>query len=228
MFTDYCRPSIRLAALMGIRVIHVMTHDSIGLGEDGPTHQPVEHLAALRAIPNLLVFRPADAVETAECWELALAQKHRPSILALTRQGLPTLRTTHTDENLSARGGYELVPADGKAQITFLATGSEVEIAVKARELLAQKGVAARVVSLPSWELFEEQPATYRDAVLGPDTVKVAIEAASPFGWTRYLGPNGKFVGMHGFGASAPAKDLYKHFRITADAAADAALAALK
>jgi transketolase len=228
VFTDYCRPSIRLAALMGIRVIHVMTHDSIGLGEDGPTHQPVEHLAALRAIPNLLVFRPADAVETAECWELALAQKHRPSILALTRQGLPTLRTTHTDENLSARGGYELVPADGKAQITFLATGSEVEIAVKARELLAQKGVAARVVSLPSWELFEEQPATYRDAVLGPDTIKIAIEAASPFGWSRYLGPNGKFVGMHGFGASAPAKDLYKHFHITADAAADAALAALK
>jgi transketolase len=228
VFTDYCRPSIRLAALMGIRVIHVMTHDSIGLGEDGPTHQPVEHLAALRAIPNLLVFRPADAVETAECWELALAQKHRPSILALTRQGLPTLRTTHSDENLSARGGYELVSAEGLARITFLATGSEVEIAVKAREILAQQGVAARVVSLPSWELFEEQPETYRDAVLGPDTIKIAIEAASPFGWSRYLGPNGKFVGMHGFGASAPAKDLYKHFHITADAAADAALAALK
>jgi transketolase len=228
VFTDYCRPSIRLAALMGIRVIHVMTHDSIGLGEDGPTHQPVEHLAALRAIPNLLVFRPADAVETAECWELALAQKHRPSILALTRQGLPTLRTTHSDENLSARGGYELVSAEGLARITFLATGSEVEIAVKAREILARQGVAARVVSLPSWELFEEQPETYRDAVLGPDTVKIAIEAASPFGWSRYLGPNGKFVGMHGFGASAPAKDLYKHFHITADAAADAALAALK
>jgi transketolase len=228
VFTDYCRPSIRLAALMGIRVIHVMTHDSIGLGEDGPTHQPVEHLAALRAIPNLLVFRPADAVETAECWELALAQKHRPSILALTRQGLPTLRTTHSDENLSARGGYELVSAEGLARITFLATGSEVEIAVKAREILARQGVAARVVSLPSWELFEEQPETYRDAVLGPDTIKIAIEAASPFGWSRYLGPNGKFVGMHGFGASAPAKDLYKHFHITADAAADAALAALK
>jgi len=228
VFTDYCRPSIRLAALMGLRVIHVMTHDSIGLGEDGPTHQPVEHLAALRAIPNLLVLRPADAVETAECWELALAQKHRPSILALTRQGLPTLRTTHSDENLSERGGYELVSASGKAQITFLATGSEVEIAVKARELLSQQGVAARVVSLPSWELFEEQPETYRDAVLGPDTIKIAIEAASSFGWSRYLGTKGKFVGMHGFGASAPAKDLYKHFGITAEAAADAALAALK
>jgi transketolase len=227
VFADYCRPSIRLAALMGIRVIHVMTHDSIGLGEDGPTHQPVEHLAALRAIPNLIVFRPADAVETAECWELALAQKHRPSILALTRQGLPTLRMTHTDENLSARGGYELVSAEGEAQITFLATGSEVEIAVKARELLTQKGVVSRVVSLPSWELFEEQPATYRDAVLGPDTIKIAIEAASPFGWSRYLGPNGKFIGMHGFGASAPAKDLYKHFHITAEAAAEAALSAL-
>jgi transketolase len=138
------------------------------------------------------------------------------------------LRTAHTDENFSARGGYELVSAAGKAQITFLATGSEVEIAVKARELLAQRGVAARVVSLPSWELFEEQPATYRDAVLGPDTIKIAVEAASAFGWSRYLGPNGKFVGMHSFGASAPAKDLYKHFHITADAAADAALAALK
>jgi transketolase len=228
VFTDYCRPSIRLAALMGIRVIHVMTHDSIGLGEDGPTHQPVEHLAALRAIPNLLVFRPADAVETAECWELALAQKTRPSVLALTRQGLPTLRTTHTEENLSARGGYELVPADDKARITFLATGSEVEIAVKAREILAQRNVAARVVSLPSWELFEEQPATYRDAVLGPGTIKIAIEAASSFGWSRYLGSNGKFIGMHGFGASAPAKDLYKHFGITAEAAAEAALSALK
>jgi transketolase len=228
VFTDYCRPSIRLAALMGIRVIHVMTHDSIGLGEDGPTHQPVEHLAALRAIPNLLVLRPADAVETAECWQIALAQKHRPSILALTRQALPTLRTTHSDENLSARGAYELVPASGKVRITFLATGSEVEIAVKAREILAQHGVAARIVSLPSWELFEEQPATYRDAVLGPDTIKIAIEAASSFGWARYLGTNGKFIGMHGFGASASAKDLYKHFGITAEAAADAALAALR
>jgi transketolase len=213
---------------MGIRVIHVMTHDSIGLGEDGPTHQPVEHLAALRAIPNLLVLRPADAVETAECWQIALAQKHRPSILALTRQALPTLRTTHSDENLSARGAYELVPASGKVRITFLATGSEVEIAVKAREILAQHGVAARIVSLPSWELFEEQPATYRDAVLGPDTIKIAIEAASSFGWARYLGTNGKFIGMHGFGASASAKDLYKHFGITAEAAADAALAALR
>ncbi len=228
IFSDYCRPSIRLAALIGVRVIHVMTHDSIGLGEDGPTHQPVEQLAALRAIPNLLVLRPADAVETAECWEIALAQKARPSVLALTRQALPTMRTTHSDENHSARGAYEAAPASGKAMVTFLATGSEVEIALRARELLAQDGVAARIVSMPSWELFEEQPATYRDAVLGPDTIKVAIEAAAPFGWARYLGPSGKFVGMHGFGASAPYKDLYKHFGITAEAAADAGRAALK
>jgi transketolase len=227
VFSDYCRPSIRLAALMGIRVIHVMTHDSIGLGEDGPTHQPIEHLASLRAMPNLLVLRPADAVETAECWELALTQKSRPSVFALTRQALPTLRTEHTDDNMSARGAYELAPAETDAKVTLLATGSEVEIAVAARQLLMARGIGARVVSMPCWELFEEQPATYRDAILGPGTVKIAIEAAVEFGWSRYLGPSGRFVGMHSFGASAPAKDLYKHFGITAEAAADAALAAL-
>jgi transketolase len=227
VFSDYCRPSIRLAALMGIRVIVVGTHDSIGLGEDGPTHQPVEHLASLRAIPNLLVFRPCDSVETAECWEIALAQKSRPSIFALTRQNLPTLRTTHTDENLCLRGAYELLPAEGAAKVTLFATGSEVEIAVNARKLLADKGVGARVVSMPSWALFEEQPETYRDAVLGPGTAKVAIEAAVEFGWSRWIGAAGKFIGMHSFGASAPYKDLYKHFGITAEAAADAALAAL-
>ena len=227
IFSDYCRPSIRLAALMGQRVIHVMTHDSIGLGEDVPTHQPVEHLAALRAIPNLLVFRPADAVETAECWELALMQKNRPSILALTRQGLATLRSGDNKENLSAKGAYVLAD-EANARVTFLATGSEVEIALKARELLKAKGVAARVVTMPCWELFEEQPETYRDKVLGSSTVRVAIEAAAPMGWERYTGPNGGFIGMHGFGASAPAKDLYKHFGITAEAAAEAALAAIK
>ena len=227
VFSDYARPAIRLAALMGVRAIHVLTHDSIGLGEDGPTHQPVEHLAALRAIPGLTVFRPADAVETAECWDLALGAKG-PSALALTRQNLPTLRTAHTDENLSAKGAYELAAADGAAKVTILATGSEVEIALAARDLLQTKGIGARVVSMPSWELFELQPASYRTAVLGPGTVKVAIEAAIEMGWERYIGEKGRFVGMHGFGASAPAKDLYKHFGITAAAAADAAMAALK
>ncbi len=226
VFSDYARPAIRLAALMGAHVVHVLTHDSIGLGEDGPTHQPVEHLAALRAIPGLLVFRPADAVETAECWEIALNTK-QPSALALTRQNLPTLRTTHTDDNLCAKGGYELAASDGKAAVTILATGSEVEIAIAARDLLQAKGTPTRVVTLPCWELFDAQPADYREKVLGPDTVRVGVEAAIPMGWDRYLGAHGRFVGMHGFGASAPAKDLYKHFGITADAVAEAAMAAL-
>ena len=227
IFSDYCRPAIRLAAIMGQRVIHVMTHDSIGLGEDGPTHQPVEQLASLRAMPNLLVFRPADAVETAECWELALAQKNRPSILALTRQNVPTVRTGHSSENLSACGAYVLAE-EANARVTFHATGSEVEIALKARELLKAKGILSRVVSMPCWELFEEQPETYRDRVLGHGTIKVAIEAAAPFGWERYTGPAGCFIGMHGFGASAPYKDLYKHFGIDPEAAAEAALVAIQ
>jgi transketolase len=227
VFSDYARPAIRLAALMGLRVIHVMTHDSIGLGEDGPTHQPVEHLAALRAIPDLLVFRPADAVETAECWALALAETGRPSVIALSRQNLATLRTEHTDANLARTGAYELAPAVGTAQVTFLATGSEVELALAARDLLAKDGIAARVVSMPCWELFEEQPAAWRAAMLGPGTVRIGIEAAASFGWDRYIGPEGSFVGMHGFGASAPAKILYQQFGITAEAAAQAARAAL-
>ena len=228
VFSDYSRPSIRLGALMGQHVIHVMTHDSIGLGEDGPTHQPIEHLAALRAIPNLLVLRPADAVETAECWDIALRQKSRPSVLVLSRQNLATLRTEHRDENLSARGAYCIVESQGTAQVTLLATGSEVEIAVKARELLAAQGVAARVVSMPSRELFEEQGEEYVQVTLGPGTVRVAIEAAGPMGWERYTGPDGAFIGMRGFGASAPYKELYKHFGITAEAAAEAALKRLK
>ena len=228
VFSDYSRPSIRLAALMGLQVIHVMTHDSIGLGEDGPTHQPIEHLAALRAIPNLLVLRPADAVETAECWELALRETKRPSLLALSRQALPALRVESSRENLAARGAYCLRESQGPAQVTFLSTGSEVEIAVKARELLSAQGVAARVVSMPSWELFEEQGEDYVVSTLGPDTVKIAIEAASPMGWERYIGRDGAFIGMKGFGASAPYKELYKHFGITAEAAADAALQRLK
>jgi len=233
VFTDYCRPAIRLSALMQQRVIYVMTHDSIGLGEDGPTHQPVEHLASLRAIPNLQVFRPADATETLECWALALASQNAPSILSLSRQNLPSLRKEYTKENLCARGGYVLSPsssgltrgsrADGdpsvkpKDDVTLIATGSEVMIAIEAQKLLANKGIAARVVSLPCWELFELQPQSYRDEVLGKNTLKVAIEAAGGFGWERYIGTDGIFIGMHSFGASAPAKDLYKHFGITAE-----------
>ncbi|HEX4861087.1 MAG TPA: transketolase [Rhizomicrobium sp.] len=226
-FSDYCRPSIRLAALMGIRVVYVMTHDSIGLGEDGPTHQPVEHFAALRAIPNLLVFRPADGVETAEAWGIALANEKRPSLLMLSRQSLSTVRTMHTDDNLTAKGAYELVGAEN-AKVTLLATGSEVEMAVKAREMLGQEGIAARIVSMPCWDLFEEQPATYRDSVLGQGTVKVAVEAGVRLGWDRYIGPKGGFVGMHSFGASGPYKDVYRHFGITPEAVVGAAKDALK
>jgi transketolase len=222
VFSDYCRPSIRLAALMGIRVVYVMTHDSIGVGEDGPTHQPVEQLAAMRAMPNILVMRPGDAVETAECWQIALAHTKGPSLLALTRQNLATARLTHTDENLSAKGAYEIAGAPG-AKVTFLATGSEVEIAMKACEMLKAEGTPSRVVSMPCWSLFEEQTAAYRDSVLGPGTVKVAIEAAAQLGWDRYIGPNGAFVGMHSFGASGPVKDVYKHFGITPEAAVEAA-----
>jgi transketolase len=228
VFSDYCRPSIRLAALMGQRVIHVMTHDSIGLGEDGPTHQPIEHLAALRAIPNLLVMRPADAIETAECWELALKQKSRPTVLALSRQNLAPVRGENGKENLCARGAYVLRESEGQAQVTLIATGSEIEIAVKARELLAAERVAARVVSMPCSALFDEQEGVYRRQVLPPDTLKIAVEAAGPMGWDRYIGPDGIFIGMHGFGASAPYKELYKHFGITAEAVVGAALARLK
>jgi transketolase len=227
VFTDYCRPSIRLSALMGKRVIYVMTHDSIGLGEDGPTHQPIEHLAALRAIPNLSVFRPADAVETAECWALALEQADRPSVIALTRQGVPALRTEDAAENLSARGAYVLSPAKGRRAATLLATGSEVQVALAAQTLLAAEGVSAAVVSMPSWDRFEAQPVSYRDAVLAPGTPKIAIEAASPFGWERYIGPEGAFIGMTGFGASAPADALFKHFHITAEAVVAAVKARL-
>ncbi|MDH3738087.1 MAG: transketolase [Alphaproteobacteria bacterium] len=221
-FTDYCRPSIRLAALMGLRVIYVMTHDSIGLGEDGPTHQAVEHIASLRAIPNLNVFRPADAVETAECWQLAIEAKSTPSVLALTRQGLPTVRTEHTDENLSARGAYVIADADGDRQATILATGSEVEIALAARALLQADGIATAVVTLPCWELFDQQPAAYQAQVLGGSGVRVAVEAAASFGWSRYGVDEANVVGMRGFGASAPAAQLYTHFGITPEAVADA------
>jgi transketolase len=227
VFTDYCRPSIRLSALMGQRVIYVMTHDSIGLGEDGPTHQPVEHLAALRAIPNLLVMRPCDVVETAECWAIAVADSDRPSILALTRQGLPTLRTTHTDENLCLKGGYVLAEASGDRQATLIATGSEVSLAVEARAKLEADGISTAVISLPCWELFDAQSEEYRKRVLGSSSARVAIEAAGTFGWERYVGESGCVIGMKSFGASAPAPALYEHFGITADAAVNAVKARL-
>jgi transketolase len=228
VFSDYCRPAIRLAALMEQRVIHVLTHDSIGLGEDGPTHQPIEHLAALRAIPNLLVFRPCDTVETAECWELALAARTSPSVLALTRQNLPQLRTGFTAENRCAAGAYELLPAEsGKAQVSLFATGSEVAIAVEARKLLAARGVAVRVVSVPCFELLESASAQARAGVIGDAPVRVGVEAAIRQGWDAIIGSDGAFVGMTGFGASAPAKDLYKHFGITPERIAEAALTKL-
>lgn len=224
VFTDYARPAMRLAALMGNGVVYVMTHDSIGLGEDGPTHQPVEHLAALRAIPNMRVFRPCDSIEVAECWELALNRIDGPTVLALTRQNLPQLRTTVPNENPCAAGAYELVPAEGEARATLFASGSEVEIAVAAQKQLAERGIPSRVVSVPSLELLLAQPEAKRTAIIGNAPVKVAIEAAVRWGWDAVIGQDGEFVGMHSFGASAPAKDLYKHFGITAEAAVNAVL----
>jgi len=222
VFTDYARGAIRLSALMGIRVIYVMTHDSIGLGEDGPTHQPVEHLAALRAIPNMHVLRPADAIETAECWQIALETRKGPTILALTRQNLPTIRHAG-DGNLCAKGAY-ILAGEAANPIRLIASGSEVQLALGARDLLAKEGLAAAVVSMPSWELFAAQGDAYRNEVMGGDgTVRVACEAAGGFGWERWLGAKGAFVGMTGFGASAKAADLYKHFGITAEAIAAAA-----
>jgi transketolase len=223
VFTDYCRPSIRLSALMGQRVIYVMTHDSIGLGEDGPTHQPVEHLASLRAMPDLHVFRPADPVETAECWELALAASRTPSVLALTRQAVPLLRTEAADENRSSKGAYVLAEAEGgERNVTIVATGSEVGLAVEARALLAKDGFRAAVVSMPCWELFAAQPVAYREMVLG-SAPRIGVEAGAAFGWERWLGDGGAFIGMDGFGASAPAAKLYEHFGITPSKVAEIA-----
>ena len=216
VFTDYMRPAIRLAALMRQRVIHVLTHDSIGLGEDGPTHQPVEHLASLRAMPNVHVFRPADALETAECWELAVRRADGPSLLVLTRQALPAMRFDAA-ENRTARGGYVLAEAEGPRRATLIATGSEVAIAMDARTALAAEGISVAVVSLPCWELFAQQDDAYRASVLGT-APRVGIEAAVEFGWERWLGPDGIFIGMHGFGASAPFEQLYKEFGITPEA----------
>ncbi len=224
VFTDYMRASMRLSALMEIPVIYVLTHDSIGLGEDGPTHQPVETLAMLRATPNFKVFRPCDGVEAAECWQLALENKDGPSGMALSRQGVPTLRTTHTDENLSKRGAYVLQEAEAsERQVTILATGSEVQIAVAARDELEGQGIGAAVVSMPCWELFDQQDAAYRASVIPSGTATVAVEAAVRFGWDKYIGPDGGFVGMEGFGGSAPAGELFDKFGITTDAVVSAA-----
>ncbi|MEQ8192886.1 MAG: transketolase, partial [Rhodospirillales bacterium] len=219
VFADYMKGAMRLSALMEQRVVYVLTHDSIGLGEDGPTHQPVETLASLRALPNFKVFRPADQIETAECWALALTNSAGPSGMVLTRQGVPLLREVHTNDNPCARGGYVLAEAEGgDRKVTLFGTGSEVQLAVAARAQLQQEGIPTAVVSMPCWKLFDEQDPAYRDMVLGPGTVRVAVEAAVSFGWERYIGSDGGFVGMTGFGASAPAPKLYEHFGITADA----------
>jgi transketolase len=223
VFTDYCRPSIRLSALMQTRAIYVMTHDSIGLGEDGPTHQPVEHVAALRVIPNLAVYRPCDAVETAECWQLALKDATRPSVLALTRQKLKPARIAYSAENLCAKGAYEIASSDKKTDVVIFASGSEVEIAIAAKAKLDAAGKPTRVVSVPSMENFAAQDKAYQAKVLGTEKHRIAIEAGVRTGWDRFIGIDGTFIGMTGFGASAPAEQLYEHFGITADAAVKAA-----
>jgi transketolase len=224
-FADYERPAMRMAALMGLPVTFVFSHDSIGIGSNGPTHQPVEALASLRALPNMLVMRPADVVEAAECWAIALEHKSGPVSLVFARQVLPRLRDEGSDDNLSRRGAYLLADAQGGARrvVTLLATGSEVAIALHARRTLQAEGVPTAVVSMPCWELFDQQDAAYRHAVLGLGSVRVAVEAALRFGWDRYLGERGAFVGMPGFGASAPAETLYRHFGITAEAVVAAA-----
>jgi len=227
IFSDYCRPAIRMAALMGIRVIHVMTHDSIGLGEDGPTHQPVEQLAALRAMPNLLVFRPADTMETAECWQLAMETTKTPSVLALTRQGLPAVRLEYSEENACAKGAYELAGTSDDAKVSLFASGSEIEIALAAQSLLEEENIPTRVISVPCFELFNAQSREYQKAVIGQAPARVAIEAAVKQGWERFIGEEGAFIGMNGFGASAPVDELYKHFGITAEAVVAAAKAQL-
>jgi transketolase len=227
VFSDYCRPAIRLGAIMGQRVIHVMTHDSIGVGEDGPTHEPIEHLAALRAIPNVLVFRPCDAVETIECWQLAL-EARAPSVIALTRQNLPQLRRDLWNDNRCREGAYELLSAgNGRAHVSLFASGSEVAVAVAARDLLIKRGCSARVVSVPCFELFLAAPEHVRQSIVGEAPLRIAVEAAVRQGWDRIIGSEGHFVGMSGFGASAPYKDLYRRFGITAQAVAEVALAKL-
>jgi transketolase len=223
-FTDYARGAMRLSALMGVPTVYVMTHDSIGLGEDGPTHQPVEHLAISRATPNTLVFRPADVTETAEAWEVALSQPRTPTVMALSRQGVPAVRTEYRSANLCARGAYVLVEATGKRQAILMATGTEVSLAMQAHEILEAQGIGTRVVSMPCMELFAQQNDAYRKRILPSGPVRVAVEAAVRMGWDQWLlGERGReakagFIGMTGFGASAPADRLYKEFGITAEA----------
>jgi transketolase len=226
VFSDYCRPAIRLSALQGVRVVYVMTHDSIGLGEDGPTHQPVEHVMSLRMIPSLAVYRPADVVETAECWALSLERRDGPSLLALTRQNLPQLRLERS-ENLSARGAYRLRAASAARRVVLIATGSEVELAVKTAEALEGQGIGADVVSMPCWSLFDAQDSGYRADILPEGVLRVSIEAGTTLGWERYTGPAGLRIGLDRFGASAPAEDLFKRFGFTAEAIVPQILAAL-
>ena len=226
VFSDYMRASIRLSALMSLKVIYVLTHDSIGLGEDGPTHQPIEHLAILRSTPNLNLIRPADIVETAEAWDVAL-KTNRPTILALSRQGLKAFRSEKSTENKVARGGYILNNITFKRDITLIATGSEVELAMEASSLLYEDGIEASVVSLPCWELFDKQDEAYKKEVLG-NCPRIAVEAACEMGWSKYIGENGVFIGMNSFGASGPASDLYEHFGITAKAIIASAKSLLK
>ena len=226
VFSDYMRASIRLSALMSLRVIYVLTHDSIGLGEDGPTHQPIEHLAILRATPNLNLIRPADIVETAEAWDVAL-KTNGPTVLALSRQGLKAYRSEKTNKNLVSYGGYILNSISKDRDITLIATGSEIEIAMEASEIMYKEGVKATVVSLPCWELFDKQSEEYKNQVLG-NCPRIAIEAASEMGWSKYIGENGIFIGMKSFGASGPASDLYNHFNITTKSIIDSAKLLLK
>ncbi|WP_319533671.1 transketolase C-terminal domain-containing protein [uncultured Cohaesibacter sp.] len=217
VFSDYARNAIRLSALMGVGTVYVMTHDSIGLGEDGPTHQPVEHMASLRAIPGLQVFRPCDAMETLECWDIAIRSRNRPSLMALSRQGVPQLRLDEAGENLTAKGGYVIRSFGDGRDVTLIATGTEVALAVEAAEELHASGLAVAVVSMPCWELFDQQSTAYQDEILG-SAPRIAIEAASKFGWTRYVSSEANVIGMDGFGASAPAERLYQEFGITKEA----------
>ena len=224
VFSDYCKPSIRLSALMKQRVIYVMSHDSIGLGEDGPTHQPIEHLSSLRSIPNLNIFRPCDSTETIECWQIALVCKDRPSVISLTRQNLSQLRTVFEDKNLSSLGAYEIFRSDDNIKMTLMASGSEVEIAVSASKKLAEKNVHTKVISVPSMELFDAQPEDYKIKILGETEIKISLEASHPMSWKKYIGNKGTTIGIEDFGKSAPYKDVYKHFKLTDDDVVNAAL----
>ena len=224
VFSDYCKPSIRLSALMKQRIIYVMSHDSIGLGEDGPTHQPIEHLSSLRSIPNLNVFRPCDSTETIECWELALTCKDKPSVISLTRQNLNQLRTVFESKNLSSLGAYEIFRSNENIKLTLMASGSEVDIAVSAAKKLAEKNIYTKVISVPSMELFDAQPENYKLKILGETELKISIEASQPMSWKKYVGKNGTTLGIEDFGKSAPYKDVYKHFKLTDDDIVNAAL----